>query len=188
MTNNKTEHENIEKNFKIKILTLASGSEFLIESMISAMLTNDIKRMKDLKLILLNQSELSLQFKIDSFEKILKKYQGDLIDEELLKELRDLRKMRNKVAHYMGPGTAALKKDVDNKRIRLRVYDGFDLKEEFYTFDQCKTMIEKYKNTINKLSKLTVRVMSRALPSNWNKIISEQLDSPEYKHLQDYLS
>jgi len=159
------EHNSIESGFRTIILQKASVCEFYIETIISIILTQDLDRMSDLKLVLLNQSQIPFQYKIDVFESIMEKYHNDLLEEELLNDLRDLRKMRNKIAHYTGAGTEDAKKDEENKRIRLQVYEGLKIKEEFYKYTECKEMIVRYSKTVDKLNILTEKIMKKTFPN-----------------------
>jgi len=154
------EHDSFEMYFRSSILNKASVCEFYIEIIIAFTLTKNHDRANVLKLILLNQSSISFQYKIEAYKLIMEKYHKDLLDENVLTELRDLRKIRNKVAHYSTAGTEDAKKDAEHQRLRLTEFEGLKVKHEFYKYSECASMIDKFQGTADKLHNLSKKLMN----------------------------
>jgi len=165
-------HDNYEHEFRSSILHLGSFCETGLELMISGILAQNNEKMQALKNLLFDESELPFSFKIDTFEKLVQKYHPELKDDELLKDLRQLRKMRNRVAHHLSSSINDKKLDRENKRIRLIEVQGLDQKFIFYKYNECKELIKKYHELSGKISDLVRLVVYKEFPDEY----------PEYKN------
>ncbi len=162
-------HDNYEHEFRSSILHFASFCETGLELIISGSVAKNDEKMQVLKNLLFDESELPFSFKIDTFEKIIHKYHPELKDDELLKDLRQLRKMRNRVAHHLSSNINDKKLDRENKRIRLIEVQGLDQNEIFFKYDECKELIKKYQKLSGQISNLVRLVLYKEFPDKYSE-------------------
>lgn len=160
-------HDNHESTFRSSVLHEGSFCETALELVISGILAQNDKKMLALKNLLFDESELSFSFKIDIFDTIIKKYYPKLNDERLLKDLRELRKMRNRVAHHLSSSVRDKKVDRENKRIRLIEIQQLKQKFIFYKYDECEELMKKYNELSKKLSDIVRIVLNKEFPEEY---------------------
>jgi len=159
-------HDIFENQFKSTILFRTSVCESYIESIISIILSQNPEKMSELKLLLFDQSILTFEYKIRVFEILMKKYYKELLNEKLLKDLRDIRKLRNKAAHFLIADAEEAKRDEVNKRIRLKDIEGITTKNVFYTYDECNKFVARFTKTIDLLDKIVSKIIENEWRSN----------------------
>lgn len=151
-------HSAFENHFKSSILFKASVCEHYVESIISIILSQNSEKMGELKLLLFDESILTFDYKIRVFEILMKKHYENLLNDELLKDLRDIRKLRNKVAHFLIADEEEANRDEENKRIRLKDIEGLTTKNIFYTYDECNKFLDRFAQTTDILDELLNKI------------------------------
>jgi len=132
-TNDVKEISEFEKeidSFRLMIIDTASILEDYMEETIGMILTTDDKKIKAIKALFFKDTFLGLADKITICRELTREFHYKIFKkhEEIFSWAKELKDLRNKMAHYFSD-RKAVKKDAAKGILRLHYVDGITLKE-----------------------------------------------------------
>lgn len=144
-------------NFRTGVLDIGTIIETFLEFQICHIF-GKTERIPLMKSMLFDNTFLDFDSKINIIEKAMQKFHPQILDEnpQWISQIRELKKMRNLVAHKITQdGSEDFKKDAENKRMTLAYYDGVTEKTIIKTYDEMKeysTIMLELVQTTRKIS------------------------------------